>query len=583
MRAVVLGVHALRRTTAGQRRLCRPLCAVHAQHRNARAVAPQHSRRQPHVSLMRAFSAAAPSPPPPPPPPPAQGGKREGGDEGTPGGGGGGGGEGGGDEASPSAVQQRLQHGELQHGELHHVFAMCDGDGDGRISEAELGMLLNYLGMRDLEADDVGALLRTYGVATEGFLTEAEFVALVVSHSANQQHMARRQAERRAEAAAENAKQPGVGQMGLQRWAGQKWQFVKDELWHYKQGLQMLARQAWLAGQLVLQVFNPLGRSFLKLEERDRRRLLRTAMDLARFAPFLALCLAPGGSVLVAALAKKYPGALPSTFQERSSVRGEEDVYEAVQSMVRGVRERQQLQNRADAAFLDFVAAVNLKTAVTMAAATADADADANAAAAAAVVAAVQMDVDAGAGAQAAEAQAKAASGSFSFFTFEQRLALAVAHSQLLARPAASWPLDPVPLLDNLSAEQLRAVVETMGQKPEDVGGPASLRLRQHVVGALGTLAAHDADLAAAGGGGGGVGVGVEGMDEEQLAQACQRRGIVHTAQLGQRRAALRQWVRVTVGDGGSHAEHASPLLAIICQHSSVFPSSSKERLISKE
>ena len=144
-----------------------------------------------------------------------------------------------------------------------------------------------------------------------------------------------------------------------------RWQLARDEMRLYGQGLQMLLRQFFLLNKMLLNPFNPLGKSFLKLDVRERNRMWRTTVDVLRFMPFCVLVIAPGGGVLVAMLAKKFPSLLPSSFRANSEVRGEEDVYEAIQALASDVRRKKSLQDQADVIFGDFVGELAQLTAQT--------------------------------------------------------------------------------------------------------------------------------------------------------------------------------------------------------------------------
>lgn len=385
---------------------------------------------------------------------------------------------------------------QILHGELGHVFALCDADQDGFLDAAEIQVLLQYLGVR-VEEHELCDIIDVFSDHPNGLVSEEDFILLVRQHLPCQLQQ--------VDANGLRASTPKGRRASLARRARGWWHAVGAEMWRYGRGVSMLWRQTWLAGLLLGQVFNPRGKSFLQLEERDRRRLARTSLDLLRMLPFLALCMAPGSSILVPLLGKALPWTLPTTFQENSDVHGEEAVYQSIRSLVTKMRARKLSQDKADHLFADYVATL------------------------------------AHSGGQQRWSPA----------SLEHRLAPAVAISEKIASSTGSPP-DALALMDCLTAAHFRAICSAAGL---DASGSRRV-LRGRLLRLLAELDAEDAWLASSA-------APLSTLDTARLARACANRGIRCAEPGAEELRQLETWVRLMALPGG---ERVSPLLALMCQ-----------------
>eukprot|EP00591_Stephanopyxis_turris_P010456 CAMPEP_0195529398 /NCGR_PEP_ID=MMETSP0794_2-20130614/31906_1 /TAXON_ID=515487 /ORGANISM="Stephanopyxis turris, Strain CCMP 815" /LENGTH=553 /DNA_ID=CAMNT_0040660695 /DNA_START=113 /DNA_END=1771 /DNA_ORIENTATION=- len=421
----------------------------------------------------------------------------------------------------------------MQRGELHHVFDLVDSDNDGMITLEELGTLMEYLDLRH-SREEVREIGRMLSKREDGLIAEEEFVSLISKNSPNQRYQ-REQSLREQQAALmmeEGKDGAATNRMGSLKWMRRKWQLLRDELRLYVQGLQMLLRQLFLLNKMVLNLFNPLGHSFLRLDVRERNRMWRTTVDVLRFAPFCLLVIAPGGGVLVAMLAKKFPSLLPSSFRPNSEVRGEEDVYEAIQALAADVRRKKDLQDRADVLFGNFVGEL---------------------------VAARERFWPVGLGALP--------------LPMQERMQLASKHASLVSF-GGRVAIDTEALCDNLTKAQLNALCKVAHIPPR----VSRTKLRPRLKTLLSELKLRDEELAR------GVGGGIASLDAKELALLCSQRGIASGAPnskahmnskdvstpkptVQEQLNDLQTWVSVTAGgDDDGKRNATSPLFALMCQ-----------------
>ncbi|XP_048379189.1 LETM1 domain-containing protein LETM2, mitochondrial isoform X1 [Stegostoma tigrinum] len=95
----------------------------------------------------------------------------------------------------------------------------------------------------------------------------------------------------------------------------QSWQQkILSELKHYYNGFRLL----WIDTKVALRI---LSRLFVghRLTRRERRRLIRTCVDLFRLVPFMIFLIVPFMEFLLPVVLKLFPGMLPSTFETKMS------------------------------------------------------------------------------------------------------------------------------------------------------------------------------------------------------------------------------------------------------------------------
>lgn len=88
------------------------------------------------------------------------------------------------------------------------------------------------------------------------------------------------------------------------------YQKVVDELKHYYNGFRLLGIDIKIAGRMVWRLLH--GQL---LTRRERRRLLRTCVDLFRLVPFTVFIIVPFMEFLLPVFLKLFPEMLPSTFE----------------------------------------------------------------------------------------------------------------------------------------------------------------------------------------------------------------------------------------------------------------------------
>ncbi|XP_067879354.1 LETM1 domain-containing protein LETM2, mitochondrial [Heterodontus francisci] len=87
---------------------------------------------------------------------------------------------------------------------------------------------------------------------------------------------------------------------------------IISELKHYYNGFRLL----WIDTKVAARILSMLL-SGHQLTRRERRRLLRTCVDLFRLVPFLIFLIVPFMELLLPVVLKLFPGMLPSTFQTK--------------------------------------------------------------------------------------------------------------------------------------------------------------------------------------------------------------------------------------------------------------------------
>lgn len=91
------------------------------------------------------------------------------------------------------------------------------------------------------------------------------------------------------------------------------YQRVVDELKHYYNGFRLLGIDTTIAGRMVWRLLH--GQL---LTRRERRRLMRTCVDLFRLVPFMVFIIVPFMEFLLPVFLKLFPEMLPSTFETES-------------------------------------------------------------------------------------------------------------------------------------------------------------------------------------------------------------------------------------------------------------------------
>lgn len=92
------------------------------------------------------------------------------------------------------------------------------------------------------------------------------------------------------------------------------WNKVKHEARHYWHGTKLLAAETRISWYIVKQVLH--GK---ELTRRERKQLQRSASDLLRLVPFLAIVLIPFAELALPILLKLFPNLLPSTFADHTN------------------------------------------------------------------------------------------------------------------------------------------------------------------------------------------------------------------------------------------------------------------------
>ncbi|XP_030057787.1 LETM1 domain-containing protein LETM2, mitochondrial isoform X2 [Microcaecilia unicolor] len=91
------------------------------------------------------------------------------------------------------------------------------------------------------------------------------------------------------------------------------WQKIVDELKHYYHGFRLLWIDTKVAARMVWRLLH--GQV---LTRRERRRLMRTCVDLFRLLPFTVFIIVPFMEFLLPVFLKLFPDMLPSTFETAS-------------------------------------------------------------------------------------------------------------------------------------------------------------------------------------------------------------------------------------------------------------------------
>ncbi|XP_038641242.1 LETM1 domain-containing protein LETM2, mitochondrial isoform X5 [Scyliorhinus canicula] len=89
-------------------------------------------------------------------------------------------------------------------------------------------------------------------------------------------------------------------------------QKIVNELKHYYNGFRLLWIDTTVAARILSRLF--YGH---QLSRRERRRLIRTCVDLFRLVPFLIFLIVPFMEFLLPVVLKLFPGMLPSTFESK--------------------------------------------------------------------------------------------------------------------------------------------------------------------------------------------------------------------------------------------------------------------------
>ncbi|XP_051897153.1 LETM1 domain-containing protein LETM2, mitochondrial isoform X2 [Pristis pectinata] len=89
-------------------------------------------------------------------------------------------------------------------------------------------------------------------------------------------------------------------------------QKIINELKHYYNGFRLL----WTDIKVATRILSRLLYGF-QLSRRERRRLLRTCVDLFRLVPFVIFLVVPFMEFLLPVVLKLFPGMLPSTFETK--------------------------------------------------------------------------------------------------------------------------------------------------------------------------------------------------------------------------------------------------------------------------
>ena len=131
-----------------------------------------------------------------------------------------------------------------------------------------------------------------------------------------------------------------------------KWEGLKQEWGHYKRGFSLMTKQVDFARKRFLKVLE--GRELSKYEQRKVGRAMK---DLLRLVPLAGVGMAPGGSLLIAFAAKKFPTLLPTTFhienmsQKRRNESVAMEVAAAIEEMERRLRAQSSDWKKTDEKF----------------------------------------------------------------------------------------------------------------------------------------------------------------------------------------------------------------------------------------
>ncbi|XP_060712403.1 LETM1 domain-containing protein LETM2, mitochondrial isoform X2 [Hemiscyllium ocellatum] len=91
-------------------------------------------------------------------------------------------------------------------------------------------------------------------------------------------------------------------------------QKIISELKHYYNGFRLL----WIDTKVAVRILSRLFAGH-RLTRRERRRLIRTCVDLFRLLPFMIFLIVPFMEFLLPVVLKLFPGMLPSTFETKMS------------------------------------------------------------------------------------------------------------------------------------------------------------------------------------------------------------------------------------------------------------------------
>ncbi|XP_032869738.1 LETM1 domain-containing protein LETM2, mitochondrial [Amblyraja radiata] len=134
-------------------------------------------------------------------------------------------------------------------------------------------------------------------------------------------HQSGRWLEECKQAAHKHTDKPSIGKKGLLSQTNEKavvkksWkERIVNELKHYYNGFRLL----WTDIKIATRILSRLLHGF-QLSRRERRRLLRTCVDLFRLVPFVIFLIVPFMEFLLPVVLKLFPEMLPSTFETKLS------------------------------------------------------------------------------------------------------------------------------------------------------------------------------------------------------------------------------------------------------------------------
>ncbi|XP_068931992.1 LETM1 domain-containing protein LETM2, mitochondrial isoform X1 [Petaurus breviceps papuanus] len=116
--------------------------------------------------------------------------------------------------------------------------------------------------------------------------------------------------EKSVTASPQTPKETGIKTEEVKKSLRQK---IVDELKHYYNGFYLL----WIDTKVAARIVRRLLHGQV-LTRRERRRLLRTCVDLFRLVPFIVFIIVPFMELLLPVFLKLFPDMLPSTFESES-------------------------------------------------------------------------------------------------------------------------------------------------------------------------------------------------------------------------------------------------------------------------